>query len=596
MSDVVKTAKSILKTDSESKIYKKWLEEARKAFDFYEGEHFTEEEIATLQERSQPIIPVNRIAVNVDNIAGQEISSRTRIGFASRSFDEDEKRTATALTAVAQYIQEKEDTSYKLSIRNKHRLICGLGYIERSAEEENLFYGNVNPFEVVPDSTDMTPDYSDSRHIHRIRWADLDELKKTFPEKAEELTALLGKSKQDAVNIAASMNIQNQDFNGVNTNKFWSDFKRNRIRIAEYQYKKSVDAFRVVTDAGQVLETFDKDEANKLAARDETGKKLENTVKEIKKDQMWSLFYAEDIELANVQQEVQNETFSLQVSVLKRTLEGVPYGIVKPAIPVQDELNKRRSKALHLMNTNRVIMDVDAVEDLDELAQEVSDPSGIIVKRPGKELQFADINQREISNQIGMMQRAEQEIDMVMGIFPESIGQPTNAVSGIAIRQRQVGSSRNQVASLDTHRADRKKFGRDMLSSIQSILTQERIVEVIDDDEVAMSIPLNQKTENGVQHDVRTVDLDIYVEETPEYDAPPEQLAELVQQVMMNGQGHLLTQPDLLIILGVQPTYAKRMANAAQKALAASPEQQEAAGPNAGGTTATTPSPDGLGG
>ena len=82
---VVERARNALESDYGSRQYRDWYEQAKLSYDFYEGRHFSREEESELRKRGQPIVPVNKIAVNLDSIVGQEITSRTRIGFSPRS-------------------------------------------------------------------------------------------------------------------------------------------------------------------------------------------------------------------------------------------------------------------------------------------------------------------------------------------------------------------------------------------------------------------------------------------------------------------------------------------------------------------------------
>ena len=59
--------------------------------------------------------------------------------------------------------------------------------------------------------------------------------------------------------------------------------------------------------------------------------------------------------------------------------------LVRQIIDPQKEINKRRSKALHLLNVNQVIFDEGAVKDKQATAIEMSRPDGMIEKRKGYE-------------------------------------------------------------------------------------------------------------------------------------------------------------------------------------------------------------------
>lgn len=580
-----------------SKQYKEWVRDAQKDYDFYEGRQFTEQEKQALQSRGQPVIVVNRIAVNIKNVLGQEISSRTSIAYRSRSFDPGQQELAAGLTGIAQYLQERDSLPKKLSARNKDRMICGIGWLHRELDNRGrVTYRRIDPFSMVWDVTDETDDLSDSGYVMEQKWVRVQDLIQQFPDKEGEIKRLVylaeGNEVGQGAGVTPPVTIQDQDFNGVNTAAgLYADAKRGRIRVITYEYKENVDKFIVLTNDNRRLCTFDEDEANRIAARDEDGNQLDDATQKVNGHKIKYLIFTADIELAKGDGEIQNESFSYLPSVYERERNGVFVGLVRPAIPAQQEMNKRRSKAMHLLNSNRVLVDSDAVDSIDQLASEVSRPDGVIVKRKGSELTLLDQNQREFNSQLNMMVRAEREIDMVMGVFPEALGQETNATTGIAIQARQVGTQRNLVTALDDHKEDKKKFGLDLLSAIQNITTEETVVEVLDDDNLAQKVILNQTQKIGDKEikklDVRTADVDVYVIETPEYNAPPEEVAQLVSEIMRSNNGPLLlSQPAILSVLGVQGAHANRIAEAFKQATAASPDNPAAASADAGVPTA----------
>jgi hypothetical protein len=111
-------------------------------------------------------------------------------------------------------------------------------------------------------------------------------------------------------------------------------------------------------------------------------------------------------------------------------------------------------------------------------------------------------------------------------------------------------------------------------------------VEILDDEQQAQTIVVN-RTQNidGVDvatYDLRTAELDVYIEEVPDYSAAPEEIQANIQQIMMNGQGAMLSQEEILKVLGVPPNHAKRVAAAFKTALQASPQTAEAVNPTAG--------------
>ena len=65
----------------------------------------------------------------------------------------------------------------------------------------------------------------------------------------------------------------------------------------------------------------------------------------------------------------------------RRGKDRLPYGVIRRVRDIQQNLNKRASKALFLMNTNQIIADEGAVDDWNVLLDEVDRPDGMIVKK-----------------------------------------------------------------------------------------------------------------------------------------------------------------------------------------------------------------------
>ena len=68
----------------------------------------------------------------------------------------------------------------------------------------------------------------------------------------------------------------------------------------------------------------------------------------------------------------------LRVSTDRQDVDNQRYGMVRGLISLQDEINKRRSKALHLLSVHQVIAEKGAVQDVDKARRELARPDGFI--------------------------------------------------------------------------------------------------------------------------------------------------------------------------------------------------------------------------
>jgi hypothetical protein len=78
----------------------------------------------------------------------------------------------------------------------------------------------------------------------------------------------------------------------------------------------------------------------------------------------------------------------------------------------QDEINQRRSKALHLLNTRRAILERGAVDDIELTRRELARPDGLIEKNKGYEFTLDDTRSlADAKGNMEMLADAKAEID-----------------------------------------------------------------------------------------------------------------------------------------------------------------------------------------
>jgi hypothetical protein len=513
--------------------YQKWREEAREAWMFYDGQQWSDEEVRKLRENAQPTIVINKIAAKVDNIAGTEVSGRTRILYRSRSGSVSEEKTARAISDLALFVAERNEQAIELSNVFRSGLVTGLGWLDvgvENAEEGPLIFNRCeDELTVVWDALSRRLDFSDARFVCRERWLDEEEVKLLFPEKAGDVLQNLERGRY----IPLKNGLTGPGINYV-------DPQGRQMRIVEVQYKQTEKRYTVQHADGNETVTFERREAYSVPDAQVTSTFA---------SRVYVAYFTENILLSHGPMPYNHNQFSLVPYVFKRNrLDGRPYGLVRSAIDPQRELNKRRSKAMHLLNTAQVIADIDAVEDPAILAREAARPDGMILKRSGKELRIIR-NTDLAQSQVGVMEQAARDIQEVMGVFDESIGRQSNATSGIAIQQRQIAGSLNQMFAFDALRRAKRTLGMQILSLIRQYFTHEMVIQLTDNFEAARLIKLNSREilpdgTEVVLNDVRSGVFDIHVEEVRDVLSSREFE---VQQLNMLIQAGVPVPPQLLV-------------------------------------------------
>lgn len=565
--------------------YNTWRKQAAEDQDFYDGKQWTVEEIASLRERGQPDITINEIAPKVDSIINQELQNKTKTVYKSRSFDPAFKELAEAMTTLALNVQENADTQYEQSDVFTDQLKTGIGWMELDVKEGFITTDRVDPFLMVWDIDDHSRQLTDSMFVSRMKWYDVDEAKNMFPKKSKELEKLVDSAKNDdgqyGLQTISNHAPKTYNFDGTERQPFsFVDTKQDKILIVEQQYKKSAVKYRYLNEEGQQKETFDEDMANKMKAP-------ESEVEQIRTFEIWRAFFTEDILFENIPHPVQIGEFTLIPTIHKRDeKKGVPYGIITNSKDAQREVNKRRSKMMHLLNTRGVIADAGAVENSERARQEISRPDFWLEVKQGKTIDIQD-NLSLADSQARVMFQAKEDISTTMGVFNENIGQPTNATSGIGIQRRQAASVGTKGFAFESFDRFKKRFGRLLGVMMQTVFSEKTYLSVFKDDESGSAIILNRPYEkNGKQYfenDISTLFFDVHVSQMPNFEAAPEVLAETLQNVVMNGQiGILLQSPTFAKAMGFQ--YIDQVLEelqSQQQQAAPSPEQaQDGASPN----------------
>ena len=216
------------------------------------------------------------------------------------------------------------------------------------------------------------------------------------------------------------------------------------------------------------------------------------------------------------------------------------YGVVRSMISAQDEINKRRSKALHFFSARQTMGVKGAVDDIARLKRELADPNGHVEInieqfedsaragiRPFEVMQTNDLG----VSQFNMLNEAKSEIDMI-GPNASLLGQLTGDQSGRAIMAQQQAGFAELAPIYDSLRDWNLRVYRAVWERIKQFWTEERWIRVTDARGTTEFVGMNQPTgqmqmmqgEDGMpqiapvlQNAVAEMDLDIIIDDAPDH-------------------------------------------------------------------------------
>jgi hypothetical protein len=438
---------------------------------YYHADQWTADEIRKLKDRKQPVVTSNRIVRKIDAIVGLiERLRQDPKGFPRTPKHEE---GADLATATLRYVLDSSDWKSKSTRIARFGAVDGIAGVEYDLVagdegdpnlELHIAYGD--GFFYDPRSFDEG--FTDARYLGVAKWVDVETAKEMFPDKADEIESLR-ETGSDLTTVA------DQD-----REKNWLNSVEGKLRLADHWYICK-GKWRWCMYIGTV-----KLKEGDSPFIDEKGKTFPRY-----------------------------RMFSASVDH-----DGDRYGFVRNLRSPQDEVNHRRSKALHLLNSKRVISEKGAVDDVEIARREWAKPDGWIEVNPGLKMEPDQSTQNDFRGQLEMLQEAKNEIEN-FGPNPALIGQGLEDSSGRAIQLLQQAGVAELGPYLSAFKNWKLRVYRDIWNIIQRHWTAERWIRVTDDQQVAQFFQINKLTLDqygrpAIVNAIGSLDVDIIIDEAPD--------------------------------------------------------------------------------
>lgn len=527
---------------------------------FYDGEQWTEEEKNVLESRNQPVVVVNRIKPKVDSIVGMEL----KLPVDTKAFPRGilDQGGAEHISEGFRYIEHRTKFDSEESRAFKDILVGGRGWykvgIEWDGVEPEIFTRRVEDKSIYLDPYSKEDDLSDAKYLHEAVWMDLEDAKALWPTFSEKLEESLISSQPDELISESRAKEYNPDqyrqpgdlVAPQDLGEF-VDSKRKRVRVVSswcrIPQKKNFLVGGGVPDGFFEISNLDAKSVDVLKktypeANDysEITYSLNlitfvwNTILEVKENvKPWDPKAKFD--------HVKVKAYSKRHG--KNT--GHDYGIVKQMIDAQKEINKRRSKMLHLLNTDRVMYESGAFTSPERARKEWAKPDAWLEHNPQFKVEAVN-NVNIAQSQFQLLQESKAELDGT-GVRGEIEG-ISLAKSGRDFKLRHEASTQSISEVFENLRGARRRVASLWLDYMQRYWTHEKVIKVTDDPN-APSLVLNQRVidpNTGQELIINPVfgKYDIIIEEAPE---SLNLLSEEFEKIMKMAEIGIPIPPDLVI-------------------------------------------------
>lgn len=372
-------------------------DESFKDRDYWDGYHYTDEELATLEKRKQPATYYNEIRVAIRGLVGVwEQGETDPRAWPREPGDED---AADVASKVLRYVKDYSDWQEKRSYCALSYFVEGTTAVYVGVDESNrVQIERIGFEEFFHDPRSRALDFSDARYMGIAKWRFADEVAAEYPHIKDGL--------ENAME-AGSLGTASDSFGDRPSGKWsgWFDKKLRRVFVVEMYHRENGTWNRCLFYGGGVIE------ASVSPFLD-----------------------------AN-----QRPTNPIKARSCYIDRENQRYGEVRDLRSPQDAINKRESKLLHLASSRQIqASDPDFAMAVDpEVARkEAARPDGVIP--PGYQVvQTTDMS----SGQAVLLQSARMFMQRI-GQNPGVLAAQSASASGRAQQMRQAAGMTDSAMTL----------------------------------------------------------------------------------------------------------------------------------------------------
>lgn len=444
--------------------------------DYYDGFQWTREERRKLRDRKQPDLVFNRVRPAINGTLGVIHQGETDPRAYPRNPQDAD--AADVASKTLRFIADKNRFDETKIHGAKDYLISGTCAAITEYVDDEIKVELIRFEEFFYDPRSRKADFSDARYMGVAKWMYGDDVERLYPNAKKDVA--LAFSTAEPTPLPDTMQDRPLEADGVS----WVDTRKRRLMVVEMYHREGGEWHRCVFFSGGVLE---KDVSPYLDDKKRPCNPIE-----------------------------------AQSCYIDR--ENNRYGLVRDMRGPQDEINKRRSKLLHLVSV-RQVQEAEygalAGADVELVRKEAGRPDGVLPSG-AQIVPTTDM----AAGQANLLAEAKAEIER-MGPNPAMLGRQGESSSGRAQMIRQQAGLTELAIIFGGIEDWELRLYRQMWNRARQFKTEPWWVRVTDDQGVAEFIGLNQPqvgvdpmtgqpVQVGVENEIAALDIDIILDSVPD--------------------------------------------------------------------------------
>jgi hypothetical protein len=533
---------------NEIRLQPSWREESNRCEDYRDGNQINADILDQLEKLGIAWVPENLIGPTIRSVTGLEAKTRKDWRVAPAN----DKRFQDLADAVNVKLNEAEkETRADRAQADAYRdeVTAGLGWVEVGRNPDPLAttryrVEHISRGQIFWDWQRRKPDMSDARYLIRKKRHPLSLLTALIPEKADLFQSLAGNS--DSLMITDSQDTGLARDVALERSFAWDDDwlqpGDDRVMIYEVWYRRWVRAqFIRVADTGMAA-MFDPQNPLHVDLVRSGRAELINGVTTKMRVSWWAGPYP----LFDMETPFPHNDFPyVPFWGFVESNTGVPFGLVRDMIPLQDDINARNSKMLALLASKRIEMTSGVLKNMSaqQAKMEATKPNSMFVMDEQK-IQaggfFKITTDFELANsQRSLVEDKRAQIKNVAGVYASFEGRADSGVTAGVALQTLVDQSNQSLGTLNDNFAfGHQKVGELLLSLIIEDLGEKPQEVTVDmPGKPARVVTINALGDDGNPADIYALQkarLKVQISDVPSTPSYRQQQLQQMTQIMQS--------------------------------------------------------------
>lgn len=563
-----------------------WRYEVAQALDYYDGRQFDAQTAAKMESKGIPLIFINVSKPLVDTAIG--LHERNLTDWLVKPEDDAQQDVADILTGRMKEAERNTNADRVILDATATMLKGGIDWVEVSRCSDPFRYkysvARMPYTGMWTDPRSIEPDYSDMQYARRVKFFEQDKLQQRFPRFAEQIV-------RAGIGDYTNGWYEPEQYSGTNWPQDLTHVSvdlwgagRNLVAMEEIQYRVTENQYVFRLSNGRAVR-FDQQNPMHMMAYDQGIINVFSAPVRVSYQEYW----IGELNLMSRRNPAGGDRFTWVPFVAEReNRTGAPYGLMRNIIPMQDEINTRRSKAAYAIQSTRVIADADYFDDVNIAREEIGRRDAFILLNPKRN---KATSKGDIQDGLGMSKEQYAIMDQTMSMVPQVSGIPLTLQgvkegsidSGVAI-QSLGDFGINTLARTNAHaREARRKVGEILLNyEIQDMGKQPRDLQGKDQDGRRIQVTVNkpmQEPNTGrtyIDNDLTAMNLGVVLDDVQHTPTHRTQIMTQLLQALryLPPQAQAAAIPWLVEMSDLPPRMKKEMADDLRRALGQTPQPE----------------------